>query len=443
MYNVFIMLLNEGKVNQIRTYLCIALLALSASVKAATVVEFYHTTLDHYFITADTTEAAAIDNGGAGPGWVRTGYNFETGGTTPVCRFYGSRSPGPNSHFYTVDAGECNYLRLLTTPHIEKRWNYEGISFNSTPSVNGSCSSGATPIYRAYNNGFARGVDSNHRITSSLAAIQEVVARGWINEGVVMCSAATPEPVTTCNTIAYASPYFPVGDYSISNNTWGKGDIPDTAFHQCISGSAIMTNGVQTGISAYVEWDWPTYNYGPHWGSIKSYPEVLYTPGGKDMTPIAFSDVGSLTVTTDVTVETTGLLYGSADILIDMWIDNGPCNTAASCGRHVWPHVAEVGIVLKRFKPLSATVVDTVTINGNAYDVTVNSCSDGTYTWKCVWFESVVAPTKASIPLRQVFDYLVSKGILSQNYALISIELGLEVTDGNGTMIINNFEVTK
>jgi hypothetical protein len=43
-------------------------------------------------------------------------------------------------------------------------------------------------VYRAYNNGFAHGVDSNHRITSNPAAIQEVVARGWIKEGVVMCA---------------------------------------------------------------------------------------------------------------------------------------------------------------------------------------------------------------------------------------------------------------
>ena len=44
------------------------------------------------------------------------------------------------------------------------------------------------PVYRAYNNGFARGVDSNHRFSIDVASIQEVVMRGWINEGVVMCA---------------------------------------------------------------------------------------------------------------------------------------------------------------------------------------------------------------------------------------------------------------
>lgn len=174
------------------------LFASSLPSYGATVVEFYNSNLENYFITADTTEAAAIDNGSAGAGWIRTGYNFESGGgSSPVCRFYGSQSPGPNSHFYTVDAGECANLKQIqaNTLATEKRWNYEGISFNSTPATNQICPTSSTPIYRAYNNGFARGVDSNHRIAASLTAIQEVVTRGWTNEGVVMCSTVTPMPV--------------------------------------------------------------------------------------------------------------------------------------------------------------------------------------------------------------------------------------------------------
>ncbi len=153
-------------------------------------VEFYNIHLDHYFITADPNEAAAIDNGSAGPGWSRTGNSFKSGGNTPVCRFYGSQWPGPNSHFYTVDAAECEGLKQLqaSTPITEKRWNFESLDFASTPPVDGACPAGTAPVYRAYNNGCARGVDSNHRITSSLNAIQEVMNRGWSNEGVVMCA---------------------------------------------------------------------------------------------------------------------------------------------------------------------------------------------------------------------------------------------------------------
>ena len=153
-------------------------------------VEFYNTTLDHYFITADINEAAAVDSGSAGPGWSRTGNAFKSVGITAVCRFYGSQSPGPNSHFYTADANECAFLIALqaSTPATEKRWNFESLDFLTTAPVDGTCPLNTKAVYRAYNNGFPRGIDSNHRITSNLAAIQEVVSHGWINEGVVMCA---------------------------------------------------------------------------------------------------------------------------------------------------------------------------------------------------------------------------------------------------------------
>ena len=88
----------------------------------ATVVEFYNTALKHYFVTASAVEAASIDAGGAGPGWVRTNGRFsafqnpgDAEELLAVCRFYGSAAidpatglrRGPNSHFYTSNAAEC------------------------------------------------------------------------------------------------------------------------------------------------------------------------------------------------------------------------------------------------------------------------------------------------------------------------------------------------
>jgi sugar lactone lactonase YvrE len=90
-----------------------------------TVVEYYNATLRHYFITAELSEQLAVDSGAAGPGWVRTGDTFKVfvaagapQGTSRVCRFFGSVTPGPNSHFYTASAAECDMVRQLevTTP---------------------------------------------------------------------------------------------------------------------------------------------------------------------------------------------------------------------------------------------------------------------------------------------------------------------------------------
>jgi lysyl endopeptidase len=155
-----------------------------------TVVEYYNPDLDHYFIAADPGEQAFVDSGAVGR-WQRTGTTFMSGGNVPVCRFYGSMLPGPNSHFYTASAEECTQLKQLQaiTSATQKRWNFESLDFLTMMPMDNTCPADTTPIYRAYNNGFSKNIDSNHRITSDQAAIQEVVTRGWINEGVVMCAA--------------------------------------------------------------------------------------------------------------------------------------------------------------------------------------------------------------------------------------------------------------
>ncbi|KAB2844529.1 MAG: hypothetical protein F9K47_03285 [Burkholderiales bacterium] len=157
-------------------------------------VEYYEPELDHYFITADSNEQAFIYTGGAG-NWQRTGYAFKEGGSAPVCRFYGNTAInpatgqmfGPNSHFYTVNAAECAGLKAAYNPKAPS-WQFESDSDQSTAALSGTCASGLVPVYRAYNNGYARGVDSNHRLSSDYAAYLATVAAGWLAEGVVMCA---------------------------------------------------------------------------------------------------------------------------------------------------------------------------------------------------------------------------------------------------------------
>lgn len=160
---------------------------------SGTVVEFYNQDLRHYFRTADPAEVTAILNGAAGPGWIRTNDDFPTWTTgglyptsaLPVCRFY---APGPNSHFFTSDAGECAFVKL------DPGWHYEGIAYYvAAKNAAGACSSDYAPIYRVYNNRFAVN-DSNHRFTTSQLVYQQMIAQGWAGEGIVMC---VPTPTTT------------------------------------------------------------------------------------------------------------------------------------------------------------------------------------------------------------------------------------------------------
>jgi predicted dienelactone hydrolase len=155
------------------------------------VVEFYNVNLKHFFITMEDGDAAYVDSGGAGPGWMRTGLKFkahrsvdplEFSARSPVCRFYGTPGIGPNSHFYTVDPGECTWVKT------DRGWFYEGIAFYIEPRLaDATCPVGTIAVNRAYNNRAAQN-DSNHRFSTSNSEIEALTRAGWTVEGVVMCA---------------------------------------------------------------------------------------------------------------------------------------------------------------------------------------------------------------------------------------------------------------
>jgi hypothetical protein len=156
-------------------------------------VEFYHAGLDHYFMTADPAEQAALMNGAFDGQWRPTGNVYPVWKSAypnlqPMCRFYGDPSVdpatgqrrGPNSHFYTANPTEC---RLV--PQVFPVWLFEGYAFYAAlPDANGACPAGSQPVYRF----FRPQGDPNHRYVTSAADRQEMTARGWLLEGVAWCA---------------------------------------------------------------------------------------------------------------------------------------------------------------------------------------------------------------------------------------------------------------
>ncbi len=165
----------------------------------AQVVEFYSESLDHYFLTAQTAEIAMLDRGAQGD-WKRTGQSFKgwlrASDAPPfakeVCRFY---AKGPNSHFYTGDAAECQYLRTLEQQQRTEAtaqgkaflgWQYEGVAFYSVIPASGGCPGGMASVYRSYNKRAGQN-DSNHRFTAD-AGQRAAMSVGWADEGAAFCS---------------------------------------------------------------------------------------------------------------------------------------------------------------------------------------------------------------------------------------------------------------
>ncbi|HET6564053.1 MAG TPA: hypothetical protein VFG52_01465 [Xanthomonadales bacterium] len=163
------------------------------------VTEYYNTILGHYFMTGAEGEKAIIDQGNAGAGWERTGESFlgwslrSNPHASNVCRFYGSHVLGPNSHFYSDTALECHFLMELQedVPDDKPRWNFEGWAMAVLPRAENDeqpCPENAVPVYRAYNNGYALGKDSNHRYVTNRALLSDMEEDGWIDEGIAFCA---------------------------------------------------------------------------------------------------------------------------------------------------------------------------------------------------------------------------------------------------------------
>ena len=144
------------------------------------VVEFFHAGFGHYFVTHVVAEIDALD-GGQFVGWARTGRSFNgytsaNGVVFPVCRFFTVAFAPKSSHFYTPFASECESLKA------GRDWQFEGEAFFvDLPDADGVCAEAATPVYRLYNNGMNGA--PNHRYVTDAALRSEMLAQGWVSEG--------------------------------------------------------------------------------------------------------------------------------------------------------------------------------------------------------------------------------------------------------------------
>lgn len=151
-------------------------------------IEYRHAGLDHYFYTANPAEIAGLDDGTGARGWTRTGKSFRVL-QSPGCpyvrheqaafRFFGKPGVGPSSHVFTVDREECRVVA------DSGAWLYESVAFWAAPpdSTGGCHRPDEIPLYRVW-----KPVgESNHRFTTERAVVEEMTAKGWIDEGVAMC----------------------------------------------------------------------------------------------------------------------------------------------------------------------------------------------------------------------------------------------------------------
>jgi hypothetical protein len=166
----------------------------------APVVEYFHPLLDHYVMTQNAAEIAALD-AGLHPGWERTGQSilaYRPGQTqfqlSAVRRFYGLPGAGLDTHFFTIDYAD---QFALTYGPRSSAWvlETENAFEIGRPDQDGNCPAGQIPVYRLWN----QRVDSNHRYTTNPAIKAQMIERGYVAEGygpdvVNMCALARALP---------------------------------------------------------------------------------------------------------------------------------------------------------------------------------------------------------------------------------------------------------
>ena len=154
------------------------------------VIEYYDATQDHYFVTASSAEAAALDAAQVA-GWTRTGNNFNSfssaaGGASPVCRYYLPPVYG-NSHFFSASPAACAAEQAMQPLAMLESANAFYIDLPDLDS--GACPAGTVSVYQLSNNR----ADSNSRYTTDAGIKAAMIERGYVAQGygpdkVAMCA---------------------------------------------------------------------------------------------------------------------------------------------------------------------------------------------------------------------------------------------------------------
>lgn len=261
------------------------LLTISAALPAATLIEYYHKDLDHYFITGFAAEIQALD-AGVHKGWARTGQTIEAldpgapgfASALTVCRFYGNPLRGLDSHFYSANKTECDAVQQKW-PEAWLLESADAFRVQAVDSVTGGCPAGTKAVHRLFN----KRADINHRYTTDSVVFDAMIAKGYTPEGsgspqrpVVFCAVNTAAPAQPAGALPactiVASTVFPVPNspvtltatctnspttYAWTNCTSTTGNCVATAtFAGSVSYGVVATNAAGSSAPATLALDW-------------------------------------------------------------------------------------------------------------------------------------------------------------------------------------------
>ena len=246
---------------------------------------------------------------------------------------------------------------------------------------------------------------------------------------ITACQATEVNQITTCEPWARLA----LGEYTLLNNIWGKGDIKQ--YSQCISVEQPETS---PHLSWSWSWSWPESDY-----SIKAYPAILYgrkpwyDSSTTDNLPIQIEHLNSLLISYSVSNNSDG----AYNLLLESWVTTE--KSADSDAR-----IGELAIQLyqQNWQGQAGHYIETVRFGNFTFDFYIKEdmqVPGDDHTWVYYGF---VNPgkmiEKGSIDMVPFMEYLVTKGYLDPKHYLASVELGNEIVNGTGKTVVDKFFIT-
>ncbi len=220
----------------------------------------------------------------------------------------------------------------------------------------------------------------------------------------------------------------PLDGFVLQNNTWGRGDlVPGRDYAQTVAYGDSLSDGVR------MDWSWPADAPG-----IRAYPQILagrkpWGPdAGGDLLPLRVSEAEGLTARFDLD---WGGETGGFNVAFDLWITDRPDGGPASIR-------AEIMVWLKHgdFSPAGKEVGRAVVLG---QDAPLHAREGHGAGWTYLAAVPPAEIREGEVDLGALVARLEGLGLLSPDHWIVSVELGAEVSHGQGWLQIHDFAATR
>lgn len=223
---------------------------------------------------------------------------------------------------------------------------------------------------------------------------------------------------------------FAFDDLILENNMWNSDNLLSGSFSQCVYR---YTNNT-TDIFGW-QWDFPDDAYG-----VNAYPQVIYgwkpwqSQSSTQNLPKKISEIDKLKVAYEVEVYRND---GDYNLAFDNWI-----NSSSNINPQNIQFEFMIWEEANNLVPFGDFQEDVNITNGKyKFYMGEPDWEPAGSNWTYVAFKRVSGRKSGTVDVDELLEYLVNKGIVSQDSYLASIEFGNEIGNSTGYTVVKQFEI--